>query len=245
MSTKLPQALLLVGGLGTRLRSVVSDRPKPMALIHDKPFLEWLVLYLKKQGVSRVVFASGYLSEMIEDHFGDGSKWGMQIEYSVEEEPLGTGGALKLVKPKLMDDSFFMINGDTLFNADLNQMYKEHLKNGADLTLAMHHVEDNARYGKVMLEGDRILGFEEKPENPVPSWINGGTFLINTSLLDNLPDKKKFSFEIEVIPDLLQKGRCFGLKQKAYFVDIGLPETYYSFADDIPDLTKQGMFAKK
>jgi len=242
MIKELPQALLLVGGLGTRLKSVVSDRPKPMALIHDKPFLEWLVLYLKKQGVRRVVFASGYLAEMIENHFGNGSRWGMEISYSVEEEPLGTGGALRLVKPKLIDDTFYMINGDTLFAADLAAMQKQHVEKSADLTLAMHHVEDNSRYGKVLLEGDRILAFEEKPVNPVPSWINAGTFLMNTAILENLPDKKKFSFEIEVIPNLLNKGACFGIKQKAYFVDIGLPETYYSFADDIPGLLNEGVF---
>lgn len=235
-------ALVLVGGQGTRLRPAVSDRPKPMAEAQGRPFLEWLLLYLKAQGLTRLVFASGHLSEWIDAHFGDGSAWGLSIEHSVEESPLGTGGAIRLAAPLLSAGRFFLINGDTLFAANLSELLEAHEAQGAALTLALHHVNDNSRYGRVRLSGQRLIGFEEKPATPTPSWINGGTFLLERNILERFPQTARFSFEQDVLPGLIRDTTCIGVKQRAYFVDIGLPETYHAFAQDIPTLLEQGLF---
>jgi D-glycero-alpha-D-manno-heptose 1-phosphate guanylyltransferase len=239
----MPPALVLVGGLGTRLRKVVSDRPKPMATIQGRPFLEWLVRYLKEQGIEKLIFAAGYMAEMIQEHFGDGSLFGLSIEYSLEDEPLGTGGAIRHAAPSLTEDRFFLINGDTLFAADLSAMCAAHERLDAHLTLAMHFVDNNSRYGQVLLNGECIIGFLEKPADPTPSWINGGIFLMNRDVLDRFPDQKKFSFETDVLPSLVVEQVCVGVQQDAYFVDIGLPETYFAFERDLPELLAKGLFA--
>ncbi len=240
---QLPPALILVGGMGTRLRKVVSDRPKPMALAEGRPFLEWLVLYLKAQGLRELIFGSGYMAEMIEAHFGDGSDWGLSIRYSVEPEALGTGGAMRFARDKLGNGPFFLVMGDTLFAIDYAALWAFHREHNADLSLALHYVQDNSRYGGVELDDARIAAFTEKPATGYPSWINGGVLLVEPCMFDIMPAERVFSFEQTVMPDAIARGfNIFGFKQNGYFLDIGLPETYGRLQADLPELLEKGLF---
>jgi len=242
MESTFPPALVLCGGLGKRLRAMVADRPKPLAPVGGRPFLEWLLLYLKAQGVEDVVLATGYLSEMIEAHFGNGARLGLRIAYSVESSPLGTGGAMRRARAVVGEGPFFFVNGDTLFAVELREMVRACAREKADLAVALKFVDNNSRYGRVVLEDERVRAFAEKPADPSPSWINGGTFLLGPGIFDALPDRETFSFEADALPALITARRMLGFRQTAYFCDIGLPEAYHAFAVDLPTLIAAGVF---
>lgn len=227
------QALLLVGGLGTRLKSVVSDRPKPMADVKGKPFLEYLILELKKNNITKLVMAVGYLGKMIEEYFGNGQKWGVEIQYSYEEEQLGTAGAIKNAEHLLTEENFFVLNGDTFYKAIYADILSLYQSKKYDIVLALRAVSDVSRYGKVELEENSIVAFNEKEQRPKAGLINGGIYLISKSLLDRIPNGR-CSLENEVIPQLLQEGvNIGGLVNKGYFIDIGIPEDYKRFIEDV------------
>ena len=143
------QAILLCGGMGTRLRSVVSDRPKPMADICGKPFLQYLLEMLRDKGITEVIFALGYMGEMIEEYFQDGSAFGLKIAYSYEEEPLGTGGAIRNALPKILEEEVLVLNADTYFPMDYQGLLRFHQENDGDFSLATRAVPDISRYGAV------------------------------------------------------------------------------------------------
>ena len=158
------QALLLAGGLGTRLRSVVNDRPKPMALINDKPFLEHLLMYLKKNNIDEIVFLVGYKGSMVEEYFGSGEKFGISIKYSYEEGQLGTAGAIKNAEKLITDEYFYVLNADTFFMVDYEKLRNLQLEKELDMALVLRKVEDVSRYGKVELVDNIIASFNEKEE---------------------------------------------------------------------------------
>ena len=173
------EAILLCGGLGTRLRSVVSDRPKPMADIAGKPFLHYLVKMLSKSGVKHLIFALGYMGEQIEAYFKSGEDYGLSISYSYEDSPLGTGGAIRNALSRVSEENVLVLNADTYFHTDYENLFMQQLKNKAAMTIAGRKIEDISRYGAILKdETGRILRWNEKmssdqTEAPRPGEING------------------------------------------------------------------------
>jgi D-glycero-alpha-D-manno-heptose 1-phosphate guanylyltransferase len=220
------KAVLLVGGLGTRLRSVVSSLPKTLASVGDKPFLELLVRQLCSQELRQLVMCTGYLAEQIQEVFQDGSDFGATIEYSKEAVPLGTAGALKLAQRYVQNESeFLVINGDTFLEIDLNEFILSHRKHGSLATMAVVPVENSSRYGTVQVGADgRILGFLEKTGQNVPGIINAGVYVFSNATLALIP-QGPVSLERDVFPLLMEQG-FYAIEQRGMFIDIGTPEDY-------------------
>lgn len=220
------EAVVLAGGLGTRLQKVVSDVPKPMAPVNGRPFLEYILEDLKNKGIRKVILAVGYKKEVIKNHFKNEYK-GMKIEYSEENSPLGTGGAIKQALNYCEAEDIFIINGDTFFDVDFIEMKKKHEKNYNDLTIAIKEMENIDRYGTIVTKNEEIVKFEEKKYKE-KGWINGGIYLLKRKLLKNNKNIS-FSFEKEILENkklVLRKGI---FRSQGYFIDIGIPEDYYKF----------------
>lgn len=238
-------ALILAGGLGTRLRSVVSDRPKPMALVNDIPFLELLVESLAGKGVRRFVVLTGYLGSDIEKHFRERRHGDVEMEFSREEMPLGTGGAVKNAEEFASDPSF-LVNGDTFFDGDIEELLKYHSEKKASVTLSLLAVEDVSRYGAVVVDDEgRIKGFHEKDvQKGGPGLINAGLSLLSKEFIMSLPNRMAFSMEKEIFPSFASSGKMFGLAQIRPFFDIGTPESYEAFKRFVSERGGQSMFRK-
>jgi len=233
------QAILLAGGLGTRLRSVVSDRPKPMALIGEKPFMEYVVHELSRHGITDIIFAVGYKGSMVEDYFGDGSRFlapdgqRLQIRYAYEEELLGTAGAIKNAGRLVTEDTFFVLNADTFYQIDYGRLVRMQQEESLSMALVLREVPDVSRYGQAVLKGSRLVGFNEKTTEARPGTINGGVYLMSRELLYDIPEGK-VSLENEMIPRWLSEGRALGgFINDGYFIDIGIPEDYFRFIEDV------------
>lgn len=226
------QVLILAGGLGTRLRSVVSDRPKPMADINGKPFLEYLIRNLINNGYKEIILAVGYKSEKIIEYFKDGTDFGCNIKYAIENEPLGTGGALANAKNIIKDD-IMVLNGDTYFDINFKEFEHYHKNMKSDYTLALRKVEDVSRYGAVEFDSNnKIIGFTPKGENSESNYINGGIYIMKKCIIDKLEVNKFISLENDIISVILNERNMFGYKSKDYFIDIGIPEDYKKFCID-------------
>lgn len=238
------KAVLLVGGLGTRLRSVVPDSPKPLASVGDKSFLDLLVLQLRNQGIRKLVMCTGYLGDQIEREFLDGSALGVSISYSREQRALGTAGALHLAAAQLSDaEEFIVMNGDSFLEVDFNDLLKFHRSHGAVATLAARRVEDAARFGTLEIAKDgRVTGFHEKTERESPGVINGGVYIFDKAILD-LIQPGNSSLEREVFPRVLRLG-VYAKEVKGMFIDIGTPEDYVR-AKKLYDQLKSSALASK
>jgi D-glycero-alpha-D-manno-heptose 1-phosphate guanylyltransferase len=219
-------ALLLVGGLGTRLKSVLPSTPKPLAPLGDMTFLHLPVLQLRSQGIHRIVMCSGHLADQIEAEFGDGTKWDVAIEYSKELAPLGTAGAVRFADRFLKDDSDFLVmNGDSFLQFDVQEFIRFHQGHDGLVSMAVRRVADAARYGTVLLnEKNRVVEFREKTGIHDSGMINGGVYIFNSAIFKSIP-KGPASLETEIFPKLLSQG-VFGLEQHGMFIDIGTPEDY-------------------
>jgi NDP-sugar pyrophosphorylase family protein len=230
-------AIVLVGGLGTRLGALTGDLPKPMVEVGGRPFLEHVVRHLAACGVERAILASGHRADAVEAHFGDGGGFGLRIEHSREPEPLGTGGALRLAAARLPPSAAFLaLNGDSVLAIDPVPLLAE--LDGADGALALREVPDAGRYGSVELAPDgRISAFREKATGPArPGLINAGVYALRRSVLDDLPVDVPSSLERDVLPRLALSGRLRGRPYDAYFVDIGIPETLLALRADPSEL---------
>jgi NDP-sugar pyrophosphorylase family protein len=218
-------AFILCGGLGTRLRSVVSDVPKSMAKIGARPFLEVQLLQLRSQGIRRVVLGTGYLAEQIESYFQDGVRVGMAITYSRETEPLGTGGAIRLALDQLSSPAL-ILNGDSYCQCDLAALARFYEERRADFVMAVRQIENANRYGRVRVEGaDRLAGFEEKSGAELPGLINTGIYLCRRDIVADIPAGRPVSFERETIPAALTRP-CHVFQTTGIFIDIGVPDDY-------------------
>jgi D-glycero-alpha-D-manno-heptose 1-phosphate guanylyltransferase len=219
-------ALLLVGGLGTRLRSVLSSTPKPMASVGKKSFLELLVRQLRSQGISRLVMCTGYLADQIESEFGDGRNWGVAVEYSKEPEPMGTAGAVKLARRYLESVSDFLVmNGDSFLEVDFQELIQFHRQHNALATIALVRVDSAGRYGTVSVDSDdRVVRFMEKTGSDLPGLINAGVYVFNREVFDKLPNGPA-SLEKDLFPQLFNQG-VYAFAQSGMFIDIGTPEDY-------------------
>mgnify|MGYP003424405264 CR=1 FL=1 len=224
------EAIVLSGGLGTRLRSVVSDLPKPMAPIGDKPFLEYILKYLQNSGVKRVILSVGYKWETIKDYFGDRFE-NIELIYSVEDEPLGTGGAIKKAMTQAKNNQVYIINGDTFFNVDLQSL---ELQNDSKLILSLKQMNEFDRYGCVESDDNNfVTAFTEKGYKKSGN-INGGIYLASIDIFDNYDLNEKFSFE-EFMQDNFQKLKASVKVFDNYFIDIGIPEDYEKAQSEIKD----------
>ncbi|GAB3009498.1 hypothetical protein GCM10027051_08160 [Niabella terrae] len=230
-STEPKEAIILAGGLGTRLRSAVPDLPKCMAPVAGHPFLYYLINYLRMQGIERLIFSLGYKHEHILDWLEE-SYPTLDYEYVIEAEPLGTGGAVRLALQKAKSDQVFIANGDTLFGFDATALMQCHQQTGAACTLALKPMQDFDRYGVVTTNRQhRILRFEEK-KFYTSGWINAGVYLLDKSrfLSHNFPER--FSFEKDYLEARVAQGDFSGLSAENYFIDIGIPEDFQRAQSD-------------
>ncbi|EJB5882228.1 nucleotidyltransferase family protein [Campylobacter coli] len=218
------QAIVLAGGLGTRLRSVVQDLPKPMAPINGKPFLAFVVEYLKKQGITEIILSVSYKYELIQEYFKD-EFHGMKIRYNIEKELLGTGGAIKDAL-KFVKNEAYVLNGDTFFDIDLSKLKL----NGSKICLALKQMNDFDRYGTVNVDGQGfVISFEEKIFK-TQGLINGGIYLLTKDIFNEFDLEKKFSFE-EFLQENYKKLKARAKIFDDYFIDIGIPQDYILFCD--------------
>ena len=231
-------AILLVGGRGTRLTPITDEIPKPMLPIAGLPVTEHQILAAKRAGVKTLVLATSYLAEVFTPYFGDGSKWGINLRYAVEKEPLGTGGAIshaaQLLDSEKSDDPVLVFNGDVISDHDISAQIASHQKNKADVTLHLIQVEDARAFGSVPTEDDgRVIAFLEKMENPVTNWINAGCYVFNRGVIDSIPLGVVTSVERETFPELIKaEQRVFGYKENAYWLDIGSPIALFKASRD-------------
>ncbi len=226
MSVEFKEAIILAGGLGTRLQGVVKDLPKPMAPVNGRPFLTYILDYLIDYEYERVVLSVGYLHEKIVDYFGKKYKT-LEIDYAVEEEPLGTGGGILLAMSKCTTDNVLVINGDTMFKVDLTAFEQFHQEKNSLLTIVLREVEDVSRYGSVTISKDNLIAlFAEKQVTFGRGYINGGVYLINRRLFEKYPQSKRFSFEKDIMTKYYTQECFYAMPSDGYFIDIGIPEDY-------------------
>lgn len=219
------ECIVLAGGLGTRLRSVVADKPKCMAPVGDVPFIDYLLRYLLKEGMTHVVLSLGHLSEQVIEYI-EANEWTMKVDFVIEKEPLGTGGAIMNALEELEEDEFFIMNGDTLFNVDLFDYSNWHQEKGSKLSLALKPMQQFDRYGSVKLdENNKITAFLEK-QYCDDGLINGGIYVANREYLESLHLPEKFSFEKDVLETQVKAGNVYGFESDSYFIDIGVPADY-------------------
>lgn len=203
-----------------------------MALVNGKPFLEYQIQFLKKNNICDIVLSIGYMSEKIEEHFGSGKNHGISIRYAKEKELLGTGGAIRNVL-EMLDEQFLVLNGDSMFQIDINSMVKFHSSNNADLTISLAKTYDKSRFGNVVInDKSQIIDFAEKG-NSSGELINGGIYCFEKSRFKWKDYPEKFSVEKEFFPQVVTKNRVFGFVSNSYFIDIGITEEYERFENDI------------
>jgi mannose-1-phosphate guanylyltransferase len=228
------QALILAGGEGTRLRPLTTTVPKPVVPLVDRPFIAFMLEWLRRHGVDDVIMSCGFLAAGVRNVLGDGHAYGLRIRYVEEPRPLGTGGALKHAEP-LLDERFLMLNGDTLTDLDLSAQIAQHEATGAVGTLALVEVEDPSGYGLVRLAADgRVREFIEKPSADMVdvNTVSAGAYVLERSVLELLEPEQPASIEREVFPRLVGDG-LFGRVADGYWLDIGTPERYLQGTFDI------------
>lgn len=242
------EAIILCGGLGSRLRSVIGEKQKTMTLIDDTPFLVRVINYLKSYRVTRVIFATGYKSEEIKDYFGEKYYFGVEINYSEEKTQLGTGGAIRNALSKVKYDNVLVLNGDTLFEADLYKLKSNFTKLNADISIICKEVSDKSRYGTVKISFNEkhnqvkgeglIVSFDEKIDESEISdkedlYINGGIYLMKKSLIETIPENEKVSLEKDLIPLWIKEQKIIGgVVSGEKFIDIGTPESLSQYKEE-------------
>lgn len=228
------QALVLVGGRGTRLLPLTADTPKPVLTLVDRPFLSYMIDWLAGHGVDRIVFACGFLPDELRSVLGDGRPRGLRFTYLVEPEALGTAGAIRYALPHL-DETFIALNGDLLADLDLTALWEQHHRLGAKATIGVHPVEDSSAYGLVDLAADgQVTGFHEKPQDghAGPGLVNAGTYVLEREVIEAIPEHRAVSIEREVFPGMAGHG-LYGLPLEGYWKDIGTPERFLEASWDI------------
>jgi mannose-1-phosphate guanylyltransferase / phosphomannomutase len=224
------KAVIIAGGLGTRLRPLTYNTPKPIVPVANRPFVVHQIEHLIKHGVDEVILNLHYLSQEIKNVLGDGRQWGIKIHYSIEEQPLGTAGAVKNAEKYFGDEPLIIFNGDVLTDINISKVVNFHREKQALVTLTLTEVEDPTPFGLVLTDKDgRVTNFIEKP-----SWsmvtaktINAGIYVVNPKIFRDVPAGKPYSFERQLYPDLLEAGEpIYGYLSNAYWIDIGNPEKY-------------------
>lgn len=216
-------AVILAGGFGTRLQHLTKDMPKPMIPLLGKPILEHLILHLQQYGVDNIILSVGYCAQKIIDHFGKGNKFGVNIQYSLETEPLGTGGAVKKIAQRLKDD-FILLWGDNLCDIDVDKLLSTHRKHNSPLTMTLVEREDTENFGVAVVQNEQIIGFVEKPkrEDAPSQLINAGIFVMSPSLLESLPDR--CSIEKELFEKIVKKQKISYYSHPGKWLPTDTPE---------------------
>ena len=218
------KTIILAGGKGTRLRSVVADVPKPMAPVDKRPFLEYVILALAAQGLREIVLSVGHRKDVIRSYFRNGSRLGVDISYCEEDRPLGTGGAVREAIRATGGSRFLILNGDTFNRFDYLSMEANHVSTKALVTIALILKNNTGRYGLVTMDGrNRVCGFTEK-EHQGKGYINCGVYIVDRDIVNGMPDGP-FSLERELFPALIG-GSMYGYPGRHFFIDIGIPATY-------------------
>jgi mannose-1-phosphate guanylyltransferase len=228
--------ILLVGGLGTRLKPLTNESPKPMLPVAGLPVTEHQILSAKRAGIHTLVLATSYLADVFTPHFGDGSKWGIKILYAVEKEPLGTGGAIRNAAELLQgDEPIVIFNGDVLSRHSIAEQIKFHQDKKADATLHLIEVDDARAFGCVPTDSaGQVTAFLEKMENPVTSFINAGCYVFSPDVIKEIPLGAVVSVERETFPALIAQHRpVFGYKEQAYWLDVGTPAALFKGSRDL------------
>ncbi len=234
------ESILLVGGKGTRLRPLTINHPKPMLPVAGVPFTEHQIAIARAAGVSRIALGTSYRADVFSDYFGDGSDFGVALDYRVEDEPLGTGGAIRNAADALTcgpDDPVVVFNGDILTGLDIEELVKHWRAAEADVALYLTRVADPRAFGLVPTEGDRVTAFLEKPQTPeeiVTDQINAGCYVFRRSVIDEIPAGRPVSVERETFPGLLAAGRTVvGWVDPGYWLDLGTPLAFARGSADI------------
>ncbi|MFD5428300.1 sugar phosphate nucleotidyltransferase [Streptomyces sp. NPDC127084] len=239
--TQAQEAILLVGGKGTRLRPLTVNTPKPMVPAAGVPFLTHQLARARAAGVKHIVLATSYLAEVFEPYFGDGSSLGLELEYVTEVEPLGTGGAIRNVASRLRsgpDEPVLIFNGDILTGLDIRALVDTHERTGADVSLHLTRVADPRAFGLVPTDGQgRVTAFLEKPQTPeeiVTDQINAGAYVFRRSVVDSIPAGRPVSVERETFPELLAAGAHLqGMVDSTYWLDLGTPQAFVRGSADL------------
>ena len=229
-------AIILAGGMGTRLKTIISDLPKPMAPIMNVPFLTYQLNYLKHFGIKKVIFSVGYLSEKIIAHYNQSFE-NISIEYSIEKNPLGTGGGIRMAMSNLKEDLVLILNGDSFFDLNLEQFYNLHLEQKAEFSLALRYVNNSERYGNIEFNSThQITSFIEKNQLNQSGYINAGVYILSKKLyLQNTKPDINFSIEKDFFEKQLNQLIIKGFEFKDYFIDIGIPEDYLKAQNDFKE----------
>jgi mannose-1-phosphate guanylyltransferase len=218
------KAVILAGGLGTRLRPLTNKKPKPMLPLGKKPLLEHLIKWIRKNGIKDIVLCVSYLHETIEKHFGDGSKFGVNIEYAISKKPLATAGQLKTAQ-KFVDDTFVCVYGDSLFDFSLRNMITNHKKNKSFITMSLYEHKTSIQYGVIDTKNNgKVLSWNEKPE--IKSKINMGCYVMEPSMLNFIPKGKKYGMNYAIKKAMSKRKTVNSILVKKGFIDIGDKKTY-------------------
>ncbi|MBJ8338424.1 MULTISPECIES: sugar phosphate nucleotidyltransferase [Antrihabitans] len=228
-------AVILVGGLGTRLRPLTLSAPKPMLPTAGQPFLAHLLARIAEAGITHVILGTSFKAEVFEEHFGDGSELGLEIEYVTETKPLGTGGGIRNVMPKLRADNVMVFNGDVLGGTDLGAILDTHESTNADVTLHLVRVGDPRAFGCVPTDDDgRVTAFLEKTQDPPTDQINAGCYVFRREVIEKIPSGRPVSVEREVFPALLTEGaRIYAHVDSSYWRDMGTPDDFIQGSADL------------
>jgi D-glycero-alpha-D-manno-heptose 1-phosphate guanylyltransferase len=225
------EAIILAGGLGTRLRSVVSDIPKCMAPVNGIPFINFIISYLKKEGVERFILSLGYKSEVVTEYVSKTFP-NLDVEYVIEDKPLGTGGAIELACTKAVNKDVIILNGDTLFNIDIKRFAEFHHTKNADFTVALKEMKDFSRYGSVEFDSSGALKAFHEKTYCTQGFINGGVYALHVENFLEATLPEVFSFEKDFLEKNIGNKKFYGLPCDYYFIDIGVPEDYNRFVKD-------------
>ena len=218
------KAVILAGGLGTRLRPLSNKKPKPMLPLGGKPILAHVIKWIKKNGIKEIVLCVSYLHNTIEDYFEDGQRFGVKIEYAISSKPLATAGQLKTAQ-KFIDDTFVCVYGDTLLDFNLKNMISEHEKKKSFITMSLYEHKTNIRYGIIDTKNNgKVLGWNEKPE--IKSKINMGCYVMEPATLSIIPKNRSFGMDTVVKKAISQRKAVNSFLSKKGFIDIGDKKTY-------------------
>ena len=230
------KAVIMAGGMGSRLKAITGDRPKPMVPLLGRPLMEYILELLRSQGFDQVCAAVRYRAGDIMAHFGDGSRFGVEMQYRVEEEPLGTAGAVKNCRDFYGGEDFLVISGDAACDFRLSRLMEEHKRRGAAVTLALCRHSEPLSYGLAVTDGEgRIRSFVEKPDwsRVVTDLVNTGIYVISPRIMELVPEGREFDFAKDLFPLLLSRGELLlGLPMEGYWCDVGSPLSYYRCCAD-------------
>lgn len=230
------KVLILAGGLGKRLRPKVDDIPKPMVEVLGRPFLAWQIDLLKKFGLRNIVLCTGYRGDKIREHFGDGEDFGVNIEYSEEEDPLSTGGAIKNARPHVAEeDKFIVMNGDTYLDLDFGDFLRFHRRKNGLASMALAELGEPSKAGFVKIDEDsRVIEFVEKDRGV--GMVNAGVQAFNYRVFDLMPEEDKFTLEYDFFPEIVKTEKVFGYLTECYFRDIGTPNDYQRIKEELGEV---------